>query len=1223
MKRLFKDKRGMTLMEMLVALTLLMMIIVGTAPIMLQAYDGLYKAGEYTQDTYEAKSEIEEKLATRNTRTVYPNFVVNFDNLGDVVEINGRRAVSSLYGSLETIFTNGKVHVAIVSAKNINDDYSNVGYVPGASGATVTAEGWHEIVLQTTNLDFGTTSASNARSHISLNTPTVIVDGGKKVDVQGNESENGTLKLIDISFVKPDKTTNSAKSVYTYKTGNLANVDYNNIKVDPLTGRITVRVNGFDFTQSPIQVYVSYLDENKLRQTTETYLFVETPTIMAAGATGSYQYYTSPGVVTKKVKNQSGNFVETTEFGVYARTMRIDETYETGQKVESYTNPVHGGDVRYKIGATDIKSGTIIKNITWVEDDITTPHVKPYYVMTGTNGAIYRTYSLTGEDDDLEDMIIPKDKTYTLEDRTGTIVYPALWGGDKAHQFGYATYGKSMSYKNSSSGGADARNSCWYTESGADTGVGHDTANAYSTSAEYSYYYNGWGQTYTYMNQKSRKISYILTEHGNPLRLGGYMAGESSQHANYNIMWENLNNINNPTDYTVNSKYPVDHYEKVTTIVGSYNKKTWSGRYFYHPTYGSDITTVIWGEGKSGHEVDNDCPLYLDDDLGLIGTGHNGDMFSDVFWANIRIKYLSNMPLEYFHASGRRGNSRDSEATSVRFLQHEQETISDKVYDVYDPKITVTDAVYLPALKSMFYVGSVAADAYIQQNDNISNDAGWVEKYKFEPANSNGAITTYFVRGNNDNTATEVHKYSYDSVHYDGYDFEWDHYNALVTDYYLADKATMTTMNTSDMGNVAEKFFVTRPSSPASALFNDVLFTFGFSSNREFVYSEIAYGKVGGTLKESYKGCEPYYFKSHYKGDSLHIPHLALLDDNDTLYSDTAGNLNKKDNDYYNVWFPGEMYNLTKVASKDGITVAVGYAVSGSSYQYVLGSQHMNTSTALGGIFNDGVLACTISIADGSEATLSNLLYFKDNTSFDSSYLSGKAGYSTAFTSGYGTHSRDSVQFTTVDIGVQNVSANKTEYYAYYADNKGRVFRSKVATIEIADSKETITQVDYISDAKYEPGAVVPDELNAGYMEQLKPANTTFTALFEKITTIKIDGDMIFISGKPNQSASFAGIPLVVGKIDEVTNAITWTIVYEQTGSASITYKNCWVEDMLVLDGYVYLAGRTKDNKGFVSALKVESIKEKIETNLATCNLTAEYVEVPDALYAIAGHINS
>ena len=70
MKRLLKQKRGMTLMEILVALSLLMIIIVGTTPVMLQAYNSLYIAGEKTQETYEAKSEIEEMLKFKLKRRI-------------------------------------------------------------------------------------------------------------------------------------------------------------------------------------------------------------------------------------------------------------------------------------------------------------------------------------------------------------------------------------------------------------------------------------------------------------------------------------------------------------------------------------------------------------------------------------------------------------------------------------------------------------------------------------------------------------------------------------------------------------------------------------------------------------------------------------------------------------------------------------------------------------------------------------------------------------------------------------------------------------------------------------------------------------------------------------------------------------------------------------------------------------------------------------------------
>ncbi len=1229
MKRLLKNNRGMTLMEILVALSLLMIVIVGTTPVMLQAYDGLYTAGEYTQDTYEAKSEIEEKLATRNTRAVYPGFTVNFNNLGEVATLNGRRAVSSLKGSLETLFTNARVRVAVISSKTVNDDYSMNGkiWTPGTDNTD--GAGWHEVILQTTNLDFGTVNKGEAQAKISINNEAEVVDGDKS-----------RTKIIDITFILPDKTADDA-SIYTYKTGFLANVDYNNITVDPVTGRITVRINGFDFTQSPIKIYVSYLDENDKKQTTETYLFVDTPTIIAAGETGTYDYYTSPGFVqkTRSKLDANGNVIDKEieeSFAFYGRFMRINETNPDGNYT-TYTDPLHDSTVRIKSGASAIKDGTIIRNVTWVDNDTTTNSVEPYYVLTGTNGAIYRTYSLTGSNTALTDILEPVDRAIIINERSSSkTIYPALWGGDKAHQFGYSTYGKSMVY-DFSGGGSDVRNGCWYTEAGPDTGVGHDNANAYSTSAEYSYYYNGWGQTYAYMSQKSRKISYILTEHGLSLRLGGYLAGEADHHKNYNLMWENLNNINYPTSYTQNT--------------GFTDKSRWDRRDFYHPTFGESVVTAVWGSDDKEQSQSQDCPLYLNDKTGLIGTGTDGDMFADIYWGNIRIKYLSNMPLDYFHASGRRGDSQDGQSSSVRFLQHD----TWNGYDVYDPKITVTDAVYLPALGSMFYVGSVAADAYLQQNDNLANSSDWVKEYHFQPADSHGAITTYLVRGNEDSTATEVHKYSYPQIDYNGYDFEWSHYNALVTDYYLADKATMAKIKTSDANNVAEEFFVTRPATPNSKLFTDVLFTLGFSSNREYVYSEIVYGMVDGALKETYKSYEHYYFKSHYAGDTKHIPNAAIVnnDGNSTLYSQTAEYLNKVNNDYYNVWFPGEMYNITKVATKEGVTVGTGYAVSGSTYQFVLGSNHTNTSTALGGIFNDGVLACSI---DDNETSFENLLYFKDNGSFDGSYLGNQAGYSTAYPNGYGTHSRDSVQFTAVDIGVQYTepsdNVEKATFYAYYADNKGRVFRSKIATRttnmpsdydpDDEDTNEsyersTPVKVNYISDIIVQPGDSRLADDTIGYMEQLSCHPTIdFNWLFSKITSIKVEGNYLIVSGHPNQANAETidqfGIPVVVGLIDENTGNITkWNISCIDAGEYS---HYCNVEDMLVLDGRVYAAGAFElpndPNPGFVAILDISEVRAKLDDDEYTPpNNIAEtkasvfplvFVQVPDKLYAIDGH---
>jgi hypothetical protein len=80
------------------------------------------------------------------------------------------------------------------------------------------------------------------------------------------------------------------------------------------------------------------------------------------------------------------------------------------------------------------------------------------------------------------------------------------------------------------------------------------------------------------------------------------------------------------------------------------------------------------------------------------------------------------------------------------------------------------------------------------------------------------------------------------------------------------------------------------------------------------VYGNIVYGNVDGKLTQALKFCEPYYFQSHYL-DSNKVPYLYMNDVNAKLHSSTNTTeiyRNHPDNDYYNVWFPGEMYNLRK-----------------------------------------------------------------------------------------------------------------------------------------------------------------------------------------------------------------------------------------------------------------------------------------------------------------------
>jgi hypothetical protein len=350
------------------------------------------------------------------------------------------------------------------------------------------------------------------------------------------------------------------------------------------------------------------------------------------------------------------------------------------------------------------------------------------------------------------------------------------------------------------------------------------------------------------------------------------------------------------------------------------------------------------------------------------------------------------------------------------------------------------------------------------------------------------------------------------------------------------------------------------------------------------------------------------------------------------------------DNDYYNVWFPGEMYNLTKVATKDGVTVSVGYAVSGSTYTWINPNQPTNASTALGSIYNDGVLAAMIL---GKDSSFTNLLYFKDQVGYRSagiddgfddvsladgtvSYFSGAKTYRNLLAGGdagwnCGTHQRDSIQFTAVDISIESVLSGTNEvstYYAYYADNKGRLYKSKVATKTTATTatvNSTPQLVSHIADEPYDGTRSAPS-----YMEEIKINNMSLGSFFSKITTVSCDGDYILVSGH----SADGNFNLAVGKItyqtdaegNPISSSVTWKLVRIMGARA---YQ---AEDILILDGYAYIAGVSindpNEHKGFIYAVRLEELDTTENGGYLAFNPN-HFVgdnDLKDRLYAIDGH---
>ncbi len=1261
MKRLLKSKRGMSLMEILVALSLLMIVIVGTTPVMLQAYDGLYTAGEYTQNVYNAKTEVEDQLATRSSTLNYKGFVVNFEGLGEVARVNAKRAVSSLKNSLETLFTGAKVRIYISSGSEVDDNQSN-----------------HSITLQTVNLEF------DSKDDIGTNGATLTANG----------------KRIDISAYLPDKdaVANTAAAVYTNnRKANVTIVDGTTI---PTVGRIGINISSstypIDFTTSPIKIVVTYLDENDNEKKVHTYLTIKTPTIMLVGETNeNVQYYTSAGVV--ETKDNNGNVIKR-QLEFEGRRMNIGYDTKTGARSDT-------------LGAAStqaVPAGTVFKSVNWITEYARTTggtgagsenvqyantiYEPEYYVLTGTNGAIYRTYSfddpgvikgkvdinnsisdfglnglflnsLTHQKQIGKDVMGIRDTEIYLDDRASTVVYPAVWGGDFSHIFGWSAYGEEAGYTERVN--PANTNGTWYTQHSSDVttsdsdrngsgdtrvkGIG--SAGFYSNLACYGYYYNGYALDAPYFSMNSRKISYILTEVPESLRVGGYM-GDVGSASNYGYDGTTFDRI---------WERPMD------PVTGQSQKELgWSlgdtdgGEWFYAATNESIPRSAILRikMKESTTSSTTKIPIYLTKD-GSVNTNR-----ADNGMAQIRIKALTTLSPTIVYSRGEHADA----ASDMRVAYDNDANYS---------KITVTDAVYIPAVgdveAQVFYVGTVAAYSMINQADNVgmSDDSPDVSSVGGHQTTNAGRLTSYWVVSNDEGTSTTIYKHSTKDEYSDSYfdynplvladikfnDLPHSDIRARLMDATTRNSRLYSSSNTYgknsyDLTNAVKmnstkshQFFISQPLTAnngtyteqiSGRIFSDVSFTMGYTSNRELLYTNIVYGKEkdangNDVLIQSLKFCEPYYFLSHYN-DVNHNPNLYMnwvVDPNET-----AGDyMNKSDNDYYNVWFPGEMYNLTKTATKDNVTVAVGYAVAGSTYSYL--NTFQNGSTGLGSIYNDGVISGMVL---GEDNAFKSLLYFKDNASMDKTSLSdgsvkfeqhGTSGQSGSWVSysdlgfpwDYGTHARDSVQFTCVDISVVQ-SGDTSYYYAYYADNKGRVFRSLVATRGKDDAAAEM--VEYISDKSTSPGIE-----DVSYMEEQTILHNSKTEkigyFFESIKSINSYDDVIIITGHSRGVDETDGtLKVAVGVIDKAdpTKAPEWKIV-------KWLWANYVVYDTLIQDGYVYLVGENiHTGTAFVFAVALDMLKSEEHYSQLDYDNTGEkdvifwenyWTSNKVALYAIAG----
>lgn len=1250
MKKLLKNKLGMTYVELVVALSLLTLIITAFTPMLLSSYENLYSAGEKVSKVYDSQTEMEEGLATRHSRystKVDISMSTNTELLFNTLQVKGKKIVSQFQKGFETLFAQERARVDIISPKNVNDD-----------------QPYHEISVQTSGLEYKKVILMSS----GINSDETAEKNAVKSKLEAAEGSGGAIVVRAIIPNKqkndnPTNTTIAEDTVYNYGypaqflkedgtlyTGGNSELEVssedNGGKFDFIITNSETGMDGeLDFTYSPVKIKIYYLNTRGTVSSCCDYLYIDPPSMIIGGEakSGSADYYTSAGV--QEDKDAGGNTVYSLK--IAGRTMR---TGNSGLlKSGEYSVP---SKVAANAGSKSVDPMRILE-IQWIDND-EDQSLAPYYVMTGSNGYIYRMYNYRAMDTNNRALIFAHSSftrneygsnvsviwrnkgevnsnrlnlDYSLLDRkysttNGDMVYPSYWSGDYTLSYDYSSRNKAQAIGQDEESGND---NCWLTSnmvSGKNNNTGDPRYTCFGMQARTSYYYNGMATNFGYTCQRFKNMSYVLTEYGWAIRYAGCKLYKND-FVGFSTQWH--------IETAGNSDASYNGYKDNTKT-----SRTWSDTVFY---YYKGLSTLNWmGSTNMGQ-------------IRLMGMG-SYNPYKVVDNMKTRCNFLNSTKSDDF---GGRENSRlitGYEDGSGWYGLNGEENLINVTGAIYIPSATKTDGTKTEG--TMLYIGDTNAYARVLQIDNIGNgtDKCFFRKTdrRKDEGSKSGAVTEYFIIGNPDRSGTTVHKYSLANTFgtktdVQSKDEDGDSKTRLSND--IISAKDLSASGVALTGEALRNFYLNRSVGTWSGLsLEDTLFSMGYSSVREKVFSDAVfrYDSSSGRSIELYKSFEHLYMQSHY-GASYKLytvksedpntknnndnPATGVLntlhkynraenpignngDINDGANSDHRNSARNYDvhagsqaydNDFYNVWFPGELFNLNKIATKDGVTVAVGYTTVGSSFQYIMPSDDLsmnfNTSTALGGIYNDGVLSAMV---EGKDEALNNILYFKDNDTIDNTSLYNLPRYQAAYGTSYGLHTRQSVRFTAVDIMLlesgQTGTAANLQYYAYYGDNTGRLFKSLVAkgTATYVGNEDNddlnvtrdVTCVNYVADLQltnkikttgsgYE-GAGAPES----YMEEVKIGTESFSKYFSEITNIDIYGETIIVCGKP-VSTSTEGY-IVVGTVDDYGN-VTFKKVPLLSSNATVT-------DTDIVGGYYYCVGYGASGNGFVTAVRVELLED-------------------------------
>ncbi len=1199
---IFKSKKGLTYVELLTALALLSLIVVSFTPMMLSSYETIYEAGEKTEEIYESQKEIEGGLAARTSTNKYSvdmQLKLNGGNLMEQLSITGRRVVSSLNVGLETIFYGSKVRVDIVSPKLVYDNQPS-----------------HDVTLQITGIPVN-------KDKITTGAPPAVAT---QSDVDAFEKDR-----VHISVLFPDKATSASGDAYTNTDEEVYKTPTNITNVQTKTGdRVSFTISGgsgqvIDFTNSPLKVKIYYKNDRGLIRTVSDYLYIKPTQLLFAGKTNNYDYYTSAGVEEKSEFTDDTATSQSTEI-----SMKFEGRYMTLDNSATFTQ---NADEPRKKGAT-------INTIAWIEND-PNPYLDGYYVMAGTNGSVYRMYNYARPGKKLNDVLAANlintnqdgttstaftpnynsstysaanynadnfkkgtvDLQYKMDN--GAMALQSFWGGEISDQYYFRTGKTAMGY------GKTADNKIDCTSWEMDQRRRASEYNMYDKTFRYIMNFSGFTTGYGYKTQNNRRISYILTEAGNKSSRTGGEKQKSGDYIGYTSQWEW-------------GRWITENDKKCTD---------WEAVYFYNNSQnkGTQDKNLSYLRLKAYTSVD----IF---NLPLNDTGFVNDFNKGGFWSD------------------------RNDDVSVRDSAHWDYTENGETWitSKYANSPNVTDAVYLPGVGSagqgqVMYFGYVPAYAYLAQRSDLDDDRS-TAVYRNDD-NGKSRVTDYIIGGSYYDGTTILRAYAHDT-----YNLAWVASNLMSAVYEQSisrdhdNKDGNSTFDFRATTTDNETYFYNNEDSIEDGdpmyrfVDSDLKFTFGYCSRWRTTI-----GKVTCDGTNEFATSYEYYYVKSSEGKTINTNSSSAGSRASDAVKPTftqwphgsdnlSSGLNKgnPDNIFYNVWFPGEFYNLTKVATCDEVTVAVGYTVSGSTFMKRSERANDYYGTALGDIYNDGVLAAyttnteqlNVSGKGDKSRVFQNLLYCKHN-----GYLDGNEHSQFADAT---LHSRKNMRFEAVGINAETpeitketISQTKT-YIAYYADNYGNVYKSKVAWSTVTPNKDdsndeatgSETGVMLVSHIEDQQGFAKSTTGEKMIPVTIGTAKEPVSNYFSKVSTIECDEDVIVITGTP-ASGKQTGFVVGVKTATKDTSATDPSeYVWEWKFIPAISTRSeaiAKINDATMVSGYYYICGKAQ-SRGFVAGVSLDTLKDAAHNQGVMINpnggLKNECMVIcypDDEIYAIAG----